>query len=348
MFKARLMLVVAMLLVWLGAGEQVMALELLEAGYVAQTHVSMPSPGLGRDQALEFDSGGNMYIGYRGSSRDVKDGCIYRITPEGTGAIFSTGFYSAIDISCGSGTDFRDYLYVCDEGVFESSSHYGDVKKVDLSSGSSSILCYPWNQPICLGIDRVGNYGGSLYVGTSGLDHIDEVTVGGSISNFSGYPYDIGGGSPIGIAFDPGTRYGGQMYASTYSSNSATWAGVFSLDGNGNPTRFTTDIAAGMDIEFDVMGQYFGGDLFVRGNEQLGGYFHIYRISADGDASLFAREAVDSTIGNFTFGPDGAMYVLKDAGGTLSVTRVIPEPVTVFLLGAGGLYMFRRRRDGFS
>ena len=347
MFRAKLMLVV-MLLVWLGVGEQVMALELLEPGYVAQTHVSMPSPGLGRNQALELDSSGNMYIGYRGSSREVKDGGIYRITPEGTGAIFSTGFYSAVDISWGGGTGYGDYLYVGDEGVFESSNHFGDVKKVDIESGAASIFCAPWNQPVCLEIDRAGNYGGSLYVGTSGLDHIDKVSVGGSVSKFSSYPYDIGGGSPMGIAFDPGTRYGGQMYVATSSSSQATWSGVFSLAGNGNPTRFTTDIAAGMNIEFDVTGQYFGGDLFVRGNEQLGGYFHIYRVSPGGDASLFARESVNSSIGNFTFGPDGAMYVLKDAGGTLSVTRVVPEPVTMILLGGGGIYLLRRRGKRFS
>ena len=347
MFKAKL-LAVTMLLMWLGAGGQVMALELLEPGYVGQTHVSMPSPGLGRKQALEFDSSGNMYIGYRGSSRDVKDGGIYRITPEGTGAIFSTGFYSAVAISWGGGTGFGDYLYVGDEGVFESSSHFGDVKKVDLASGATSILCKPWNQPVCLEIDRPGNYGGKLYVGTSGLDHIDKVTVGGSISGFSSYPYNIGSGSPMGIAFDPGTRYSGQMYVGTSSSSQGTWSGVFALSSTGDPMRFTNDIAAGMNVEFDEAGQYFGGDLFVRGNEQLGGYFHIYRVSPSGDASLFARESVSSSVGEFTFGPDGAMYVLKDAGGTLSVTRIVPEPMTTVLLGSGGIYLFRRRRSGIG
>ncbi len=205
----------------------------------------------------------------------------------------------------------------------------------------------PWNQPVSLGLDRTGNYGGYLYTGTSGLDHIDKILPDGSIQHFSDYPYNISG-NPKNIAFDPGNKYGGKLYISTYSSSSSTWAGIFSLDGEGNPTRFTDDIVSGLWLEFDTTGKYFGGDLFVNGSEELGGTRKIYRVAPDGSATAFADDLPFNT-GEFSFGPDGAMYIFQDFGSSwFGVYRVTPEPSSILLFGMGTLALRRRRKKNKS
>ena len=73
---------------------------------------------------------------------------------------------------------------------------------------------------------------GHLYVGHSYHDKIEYLLPDGSVHGFSAFPYNIGG-SPNGIAFAPETNFGGKMYVGVIGEG--TWAGIFSLDTNGNP-----------------------------------------------------------------------------------------------------------------
>ena len=101
--------------------------------------------------------------------------------------------------------------------------------------------------------------------------------------------------------------------------------------------------ASGLWLEFDTAGQFFGGDLFVNGSEALGGIRKIYRVASDGSATTFVGNDPYS-VGPFTFGPDGAMYILQEWDSYIGVYRVTPEPGSIILLGVGMLGLYRRRK----
>ena len=324
---------VLMVIVTLIASGSVFGLEILEEGYEAQTYFSIPEPDFGWLQGMEFDTYGNIYLCFRGTSPDVDDGLIYRIAPDMTSGVFATGFYRPQGIVWAGGTDYGEYLYVADAGIYISSDHYGDIKKVGLD-GTTTVFSKPWNQPVSVGLDRIGNYNYSMYAGTSGLDHIDAISVSGATETFSDFPYNLGMGGPKSIVFDPGSRFNGDMYVGTYSSSNSTWSGVFALDSNGVPTRIAPSIAGAVKLEFDITGQYFDGDLFAFGSTILGGVRSIYRIGETGNATVFIENSLTSKILQFDIGFDGAMYVVERIEGNLVITRVVvAEPYAVAVAG---------------
>ncbi|MBN2377576.1 MAG: PEP-CTERM sorting domain-containing protein [Sedimentisphaerales bacterium] len=310
------------------------AIVIEDLGCSSEYYLLTQSPNKGRLQGVEFDSNGNLYLSYRGTDEVINDGILYQIKPDKTCDVFAVGLYSPENIVWGGGTSYGEYLYVADVGE--------GVVRVNMSGGVSHFSNS--NQPIALGLDRYGNYGNLLYSSTAALDHMDKIYLNGSSQKFSDFPYNIGGGSAKSIDFDPGTRYNGKMYVGTYSQSTPEWSGVFGVDTSGNPSRFTNDIVGVLEVEFDKSGQYFGGDMFVLGMSEFGSVWSLYRVDDLGNATLFAHESGVSSLGPHTFGPDGALYIAKDYGGWLSITRVVPEPMSLVLVGLGAIGLMRRRR----
>lgn len=120
-------------------------------------------------------------------------------------------------------------------------------------------------------------------------------------------------------------------------------SGLFALDTSGNAAKFAPDIVTASNVEIDPF-ILFRGELFVSGQTKFDQpYYSIWRVNSAGEVTIFA----DGPIGTFTFGPDGAMYVAEysQAEQTVVVSRITPEPATIFLIGLGGLTMLRRRRE---
>jgi hypothetical protein len=303
------------------------AVDILSPGYTVQTYATyVDSADYPHHMTFDFDSSGNLYVAQPAS------GTIWRITPGGVASQFASGLIGPYSITWGGGSSFGNYLYVGG----------GSITKLALD-GTYSLFANH-NCVSSLAIDKKGNYGGYLYAGTGGADDFHKINTAGNIMSFGSWPGLTDGGEPDGIAFDPGTAYGGLMFVgSAYTQNNASKSGIFTMDTSGNPTRFSNNLVQAFDLAFDTTGT-FGGKLFAMGTTTYGTSCSLYSVGIDGTATRFAYSSTLNGLG-LAFGPDGAMYVSEysSANGMVTISRIVPEPCTLLLLGLGAAVVRRRR-----
>lgn len=266
------------------------AVEVLEPGYEVEEYCTYASAGVGSATSMTFDETGNLYVLHCAS------GSIWRITPERVANKLTDGLTLPAGITWTGGSAYGDNLYVGGDS--------GGIKRVALDgtkySFSSLVAVY------CGGLDRIGNYGGYLFAGTGGQDHIYQLATDGSATMFSNWPGWTNGGGPHGLEIDPAGNYGGLMYVTSwFGSENAHISGLFSMDTAGNASRFTEAVVAAHDLAFDTIG-HFDYEMFVIGKSSFDGVYEPWRVSPDGTARRFAQS---ESMGCLTFGPEGALYV---------------------------------------
>jgi len=202
----------------------------------------------------------------------------------------------------------------------------GGISRVDLDGTVSKFSGSGGNLPGVVGLDKTGNYGGLMYMGNTAWDKIIKVMTDGEVQSFSGFPYNISG-SPSGIAFDEAGNYGGLMYVGVYSGTKQTWSGLFTLDVDGNPTRFAPEIISVASMAFDTTAeQRYGGSLYVVGFTEDDLKWALYRVYPDGQIEQLtvSNQYIDHKI---AFGPDGYLYVVESNWGNVvaAVSRIIPR-----------------------
>ena len=299
-----------------------------EPGYVGETYAKY-SPTTTQTHSMTFDNTGRLY------TNQPYDDKIYQILTDGTVNQFASIGDTTSGFEWTGGTSYGDYLYVT-----------ANTTLVRIApDGTSSTFASGFPAASEAAVDRTGNYGGFLYISTGGQDRIYRVDTSGGVSVFSNWPGTTNGGGPLGMEFDETGEYGGLMYVgTTFGASAASKSGVFALDTDGSASRFAGNIAVGFDIGFDTQG-FFGLDMFVVGASDFGEAFGLWRVAPDGTATKFAT-TTESLIGSVVFGPEGAMYISEYsiASKEITITKVIPEPATLLLLGLGGLGLLRRRR----
>jgi hypothetical protein len=292
------------------------ALEVSDENYVIEPYATYSQPGLEMPKHMTFDGDGNLYVTHTYSSN------MWRIRPNGKPSEFLTGFQPA-GVEWGGGTLLGDYLY-----VIECSTHEGALYRVDSNGQKTTVASWdgPRHGASALRLDRVGKYGGHLFVATSSQDRICKLPLNAQISDFSSFPGWLDGGGPGDIAFDHGELYEGLMYVSVmYSGENQHRSGVFTLDANGNARRFAKEIVTAGRMRFDPTGDFYG-QLFVLGATGFGREGQLYRLAPDGTVNRFAT--AHGLLSSIVFGPDGSLFVAEyDKGDqTTIISRVIRKP----------------------
>jgi len=293
------------------------ALDVSDADYVVEPYATYSQPGLELPKHMAFDGSGNLYVTHTYSSN------MWQIRPNGKAREFLTGFQAA-GVEWGGGTLVGDYLYVID-----CSTSDGTLYRVDSNGQKTAVASWhgPRHGAGALRLDRVGNYGGQLFVATTSQDRICKLPLNGRISDFSSFPGWYDGGGPGDVAFDrAGGLYEGLMYVSVmYVGGNRHRGGVFTLDAGGNARRFAKKIVAAQRMRFDPTGDFYG-QLFVTGTTDYDQEARLYRLAPDGTVKEFARSS--GFLGSIVFGPRGALYVAEyDKGDrTTIISRVVRKP----------------------
>jgi hypothetical protein len=296
--------------------------QIFEPGYTSEVYVNYAGAPWEASR-MTIDSEDNLYITHTNAQ-------VNKIAPDKTVTLnWSAGFNTPWSIQNASGTKYGNKLYITERNVGISSINFdGSSSPFSTLSGSTG-----------LSIDKKGNYGGDMFAGTSGDDRIYRVSTSGQKTTFCSYFSGMSGGI-AGIAFDPASKYGGTMYTTTWSPTDPR-SGIYSVNPQGQTARFCSNIVWGSDIQFDVPGGLFGGDMFVTGKFDAADTLQLYRIGTNGVATPFIR--CDGEINGFTFGNDGALYFHEFYQGTTNIIRVVPEPATLLLFGLGLLGMRCRK-----
>jgi len=297
-------------------GRSSSALDVSDANYVAEPYATYSQPGLEVARHMAFDGSGNLYVTHTYSSN------MWRIRPNGEPSEFLTGFQPT-GVEWGGGTLLGDYLYVLNGSPCD-----GALYRVDSNGQKTTVASWqsPRHGATVLRLDRVGNYGGHLFVATGSQDRICKLSLNGQISDFSPFPGWYDGGGPGDVAFDRGRLYEGLMYVSVvYAGENRHRGGVFTLDAGGNAKRFAKEIVAAQQLRFDPTGDFYG-ELFVTGTTDYDQEARLYRLGPDGTVKEFAR--ANGLLGSIVFGPDGALYVdVYDKGDqTTFISRVVRKP----------------------
>jgi hypothetical protein len=297
------------------------AVEVLEPGYVVETYATYSCPEMnGSHSGIEFDSSGNLYLTHWEDYPSL--GGIYRVAPDRSATKWVEGLGTPRRMAWLGGTDFGDYLYVADGTP-------RDILRIT-ADGTVSTFAHVSGGPHSLALDHTGNYGDYLYVGTRSPDHIYRVSETGVVEYWSYFPGSIPAGH-VDLTFDSGTKYGGLMYvALEYGSppHSGNY-GLFSVDQDGDATKFAPSIVTGWSVRIDPSG-LFGGDLFFTGKcDSDQPYYSLWRADPNGQVSDFAVGTIADHLGAFTFGPDGALYVPEhsEEEGIVVVSRIVPGDV---------------------
>ena len=301
-----------------------------DSNYQIESYASYYFGGIGNMKYICADDAGNLYVTHDGST----NGNIIKIDQDGVASSFVTGGKNFQSIVWGQGTKFGNSLYAAEV-------YLDRVISSDTSGSTGSFSVLP-SQPIAIGLDRTGNYGGNMFVSTRYSNEIYQIDENGTSSLFVDWPETSAGGVSD-IEFDTTGNYGGLMYVTSLTPSNSDTMGIFSIGDQGNVVRFLREGFGYTDMAFDTTdSEVFGGFLYAGADEK------IWQIGYDGSETEFVlSENEDLYIWDITFGKDDAMYVLTsplsfDSVNVYKIT-VIPEPCSLVLFGFGGLLLRWRR-----
>jgi len=301
--------------------------ELVDPNYALELYTKYDPTEVGTSGRMAVGPEGNIYITHLFGSPDY-NGFIVKIDTEGDPSLFVDGLTRPVGIIWAGGTDFGDYLYIT-EGYRNNFFYKGGVTRIGLDGTITRFTGWSngLNQPVCLGIDRTGNYGGSIFVGNSAADDIDRVNIEGTVTAFSPFPYNINGGSPSGIAFDGTGNYDGAMFVASRSGYDVQWEGLYRFDADGNPSKFVPDFVEAISLAFDVSeDSALGGVLYATARKADTPKLNLFSVNPDGTSKLIVYTNEGSPVIVST--PEGEIYMkVNSPGNTVTIYRITVKPI---------------------
>ena len=96
-------------------------------------------------------------------------------------------------------------------------------------------------------------------------------------------------------------------------------------------------------IDFDQTGIFFDEQMFVIGQDTFTEGWKLWQLDSAGTATLFATTT--TAFSDLLFGQDGALYIAEYStlGDVVTISRVVPEPATLLLLGLGVVILRSKR-----
>lgn len=262
---------------------------------------------------------------------------IYRVSPDGGTILFATLLPEADPVSLKfsqTGTAFGDFLYVASNNRDNriSGDCGGTIQTVDLAGNvlDFTSLTAPFNCPfgISTALEEPGGiifgrgdaFGSDLFVANFSERPADIVRVD-STGNTTPFVNDGKfsrrsdfGLSPLDVAFGPGGDFGTDLY---FNDNGELCNCIRIADATGRFSQpFVSLPGVPLSLKFGPGGP-FGNDLYV--SVIASGGSSIFRVKADGSASLFANGFSGLlSVGALAFSSDGtAMYVADTSGNTV-------------------------------
>ena len=286
--------------------------ELEDSNYVMELYAEYDTSAVGIAGEIAIGPEGNLYVTHMTSTTGY-NGSIVKVDADGYPTLFVDNLTRPIGIIWAGGTDYGENLYVT-EAQHNGYYNKGGVTRIGMDGTIERLTGWSngLNQPVSLGIDRTGNYGGSIFIGNGAADDIDRISPTGAVTPFSPFPYNLAG-SPSGIGFDTTGKYSGAMFVCVASSNIDPMEGLYRLDTKGNPTRFVEDFTDSSSIAFDdTEGSVLGGLMYAVAHKIGIKRLHLFSVNPDGSSKLIVRTGEYRTYmaPSITIGMDGAIYML--------------------------------------
>lgn len=310
--------------------------ELVDPNYVLELYAEYDTANVGDAFGIAVGPRRNIFITHQISTTG-HNGSIVKVAPDGNPTVFAQGLTRPSGIIWAGGTDYGENLYVT-EGYRNSHFDIGGVTQIGLDGTITRFTGYKvgLNQPVTLGIDRTGNYGGSIFVGNSTVDDIDRVSTTGQVTAFSPFPYELSGG-PVDIAFDKAGNYGRAMFVCAWSGTPNQWTGVFEIDTDGNPYKFVPDLNYAYSVAIDhTKGSALGGLMYAVARKPGIKKVHLFAVKPDGSSSMIVKtdEHRNTEAPRVRVGADGALYLLYNnaAGNTVQIYRITAKPIAMAIM----------------
>ncbi|MCP4454692.1 MAG: hypothetical protein GY809_24800, partial [Planctomycetes bacterium] len=203
------------------------------------------------------------------------------------------------------------------------------VYALDLD-GTTAPFSTAVTNPGTIAICGNNRYDHTMLISSSAPDYLWKVEPDGNANQWGDWPGSASG-TVTSLVFDELGHYEHALYAgSAFGSDDPEISGLFTLDTEGNATRFCPNLAQTEYLAFDQIGD-FAHRLFAIGLEDFQDDLKIWQVDEHGKAHVFATTHKSLHRG-LAFDEAGALYVAEYVNDVMTINKITgPRMVRIAL-----------------